>query len=230
MRNRSVSGSLAGTDVLVAGDGTTALLQLREAERAGFTALMLGPQRTRLRSAVFEEHSGTWQVETVLGDSYQGRYLVAAPASDSLAQVDVRGRDGVRLSDHWACGPRSYLGIMTAGFPNFFFPGEPHTAAGRPADEQVNLVTDTLSHAREHGHAVVEVAPDAEAAWTGLTDYGQTLRRLLHAGAEALAEVLEPAEETPAPPGLPGLLGLVAATAEDPWAAFDFSPVSARER
>ena len=48
----------------------------------------------------------------------------------ALARMDIRGRDGVALRDHWADGPRTFLGIQTTGFPNFFFPGGPRR---RPA-------------------------------------------------------------------------------------------------
>ena len=65
----------------------------------------------------------------------------------ALARMDIRGRDGRALADHWADGPRTFLGIQTAGFPNFFFPGGPHAAAGnnpRYNGDQVDFVTDTL--------------------------------------------------------------------------------------
>ena len=36
----------------------------------------------------------------------------------ALLSIDIRGRDGVSLRDRWADGPRTYLGLMVAGFPN----------------------------------------------------------------------------------------------------------------
>src|SRR5262245_55049970 len=42
--------------------------------------------------------------------------------------VDIKGRDGLALADKWADGPRTYLGVTTSGFPNFFTiagPGSP---------------------------------------------------------------------------------------------------------
>src|SRR5581483_11845792 len=47
----------------------------------------------------------------------------------ALTRMGIRGRDGVALEDHWADGPCTFLGVQTAGFPNFFFPGGPHPAA-----------------------------------------------------------------------------------------------------
>ena len=91
----------------------------------------------------------------------------------ALLRMGIRGRDGVALEDHWADGPTTFLGVQTAGFPNFFFPGGPHAAAGnnpRYNGDQVDFVTDVLVHAREHGYDVVEVDPAAEDEWTTMVD------------------------------------------------------------
>ena len=38
----------------------------------------------------------------------------------ALLDIDIRGRGGRSLSDKWSGGPRTYLGLATAGFPNLF--------------------------------------------------------------------------------------------------------------
>lgn len=43
-------------------------------------------------------------------DAVDGNYL----------RLNIRGRDGVTLKDHWSEGPTSYLGICVSGFPNMF--------------------------------------------------------------------------------------------------------------
>src|SRR5271165_461245 len=46
----------------------------------------------------------------------------------ALNNIDIQGRDGIRLKDKWSAGPRTYLGITIAGFPNLFLitgPGSP---------------------------------------------------------------------------------------------------------
>ena len=81
--------------------------------------------------------------------------------------MGIRGRDGVALDDHWADGPTTFLGVQTAGFPNFFFPGGPHAAAGnnpRYNGDQVDFVTDTLVYARDHGYDTIEVDADGRGA------------------------------------------------------------------
>jgi cation diffusion facilitator CzcD-associated flavoprotein CzcO len=91
----------------------------------------------------------------------------------AMARMGIRGRDGVALEDHWVEGPTTFLGIQTAGFPNLFFPGGPHAAAGnnpRYNGDQVDFVTDTLVFARENGGDVIEVTPEAEQRWTSMLD------------------------------------------------------------
>jgi len=87
----------------------------------------------------------------------------------ALNRLGVRGRDGLALEEYWAKGPRTYLGVATAGFPNFFFPGGPHGATGnnpRYAGDQAEISMDAIVHARKNGYDVVEVTPEAEEAWT----------------------------------------------------------------
>ena len=89
--------------------------------------------------------------------------------------MGIRGRDGLALADDWADGPKTFLGVQTAGFPNFFFPGGPHAAAGnnpRYNGDQVDFITDTLVYVRDHGYDTIEVDPAAEARWTAMVDRG----------------------------------------------------------
>ena len=91
----------------------------------------------------------------------------------ALARMGIRGRDGVALVDHWADGPRTFLGVQTAGFPNFFFPGGPHAAAGnnpRYNGDQVDFITDTLVYLRSNGFETIEVTSSAEDTWTDMID------------------------------------------------------------
>jgi cation diffusion facilitator CzcD-associated flavoprotein CzcO len=93
----------------------------------------------------------------------------------ALLRMGIRGRDGVALADHWAEGPSTFLGIQTTKFPNLFFPGGPHAAAGnnpRYNGDQVDFVTDTLVYLRDHGYDTIEVGADAEERWTTMVDEG----------------------------------------------------------
>jgi len=91
----------------------------------------------------------------------------------ALFRMDITGRGGLALRAHWVDGPTTFLGLQTAGFPNFFFPGGPHAAAGnnpRYNGDQVDFVTETMVRARQRGCDTVEVDPAAEEAWTAMVD------------------------------------------------------------
>jgi cation diffusion facilitator CzcD-associated flavoprotein CzcO len=91
----------------------------------------------------------------------------------ALLRMGIRSRDGLALEDHWADGPTTFLGVQTAGFPNLFFPGGPHAAAGnnpRYNGDQVDFVTDTLIYARDHGYDTIEVDRAAEERWCDMIE------------------------------------------------------------
>jgi cation diffusion facilitator CzcD-associated flavoprotein CzcO len=96
----------------------------------------------------------------------------------ALARLGIRGRQGLSLEDHWADGPKTFLGIVTTGFPNLFFPGGPHAAAGnnpRYNGDQVDFVTETLVYLRHHGYDTIEVSAAAEERWTKMIDDGASM-------------------------------------------------------
>ena len=110
-------------------------------------------------------------IETVDGER-EHDIIVWATGFDfgtgALVRMGIRGRDGLALADHWADGPSTFLGVQTTGFPNLFFPGGPHAAAGnnpRYNGDQVDFVTETLVYARDRGFDVIEVTPEAEQRW-----------------------------------------------------------------
>jgi cation diffusion facilitator CzcD-associated flavoprotein CzcO len=91
----------------------------------------------------------------------------------ALLRMGIRGRHGVALTEYWADGPRTFLGVQTAGFPNLFFPGGPHAAAGnnpRYNGDQVDFITATLVAGRDRGYDTIEVEPEAEQRWTRMVD------------------------------------------------------------
>ena len=69
----------------------------------------------------------------------------------ALERIDIRGIDGQSLKDKWADGPRTYLGMQTAGFPNFFTLVGPHNGATfcnipRCIEQNVDWLTDAIKH------------------------------------------------------------------------------------
>ncbi len=91
----------------------------------------------------------------------------------ALFRLGARGRDGLPLEEYWADGPRTYLGLMCHRFPNFFFPGGPHGAAGnnpRYGGDQVDYVAGLLDYAGEHGYQRIEVPARLEQEWTDMVN------------------------------------------------------------
>ncbi len=96
----------------------------------------------------------------------------------ALARMGIRGRENLSLEDHWRDGPTTFLGIVTTRFPNLFFPGGPHAAAGnnpRYNGDQVDFVTETLVYLRHRGYDIIEVSAAAEERWTKMIDDGASM-------------------------------------------------------
>lgn len=88
----------------------------------------------------------------------------------ALLDIDIRGRAGRALRDKWSAGPRTYLGLMTAGFPNMFIitgPGSPSVKTNMIAsiEQHVDWITDCLQHARSRGVAAIEPDLQKEDQW-----------------------------------------------------------------
>ena len=86
-------------------------------------------------------------------------------------RIHIRGRDGLRLKAKWADGPRTYLGLQVAGFPNMLTLVGPHNAATfcnipRCIEQNVEWVTDLLRFMDRKGYTRIEPSPAAEDAWT----------------------------------------------------------------
>ena len=88
----------------------------------------------------------------------------------SLLKIDIRGRDGLRLADKWAAGPRTYLGLQVAGFPNLFTitgPGSPSVLSNMPVsiEQHVEWIGDCIAHLDANRLATIEATEEAEEAW-----------------------------------------------------------------
>jgi cyclohexanone monooxygenase len=108
------------------------------------------------------------------GKDYEVDALVLATGFDamtgSVAKIDIRGRSGQTLNDKWAEGPRTYLGLMSAGFPNLFIvtgPGSPSVLSNMivSIEQHVDWITDCLSYMRNRGAEVIEATHPAEDKW-----------------------------------------------------------------
>jgi cyclohexanone monooxygenase len=108
------------------------------------------------------------------GRDYEVDALVLATGFDamtgSVARIDIRGRDGQTLNQKWAEGPRTYLGLMSTGFPNLFIitgPGSPSVLSNMivSIEQHVDWIADCLAHMRDRGLEAMEAKQDAEDNW-----------------------------------------------------------------
>jgi cyclohexanone monooxygenase len=88
----------------------------------------------------------------------------------SVAKIDITGRDGLTLNRKWAEGPKTYLGLMSAGFPNLFIitgPGSPSVLSNMivSIEQHVDWISDCIAYMRDHGFDSLEAEKDAEDKW-----------------------------------------------------------------
>ena len=110
----------------------------------------------------------------VAGRDHEVDALVMATGFDamtgSVARIDIRGRGGQTLNQKWAEGPKTYLGLMSAGFPNLFIvtgPGSPSVLSNMivSIEQHVDWIADGLVHLRRHCLATMEASREAEEKW-----------------------------------------------------------------
>jgi cation diffusion facilitator CzcD-associated flavoprotein CzcO len=88
----------------------------------------------------------------------------------ALLEIDIRGRDGLSLAGKWSRGPRSYLGLCLAGFPNLFIvtgPGSPSVLSNMVVsiEQHVDWIADCLGYLEGRGLDRIEASAGAEDAW-----------------------------------------------------------------
>ncbi|HEX9451008.1 MAG TPA: NAD(P)/FAD-dependent oxidoreductase [Burkholderiales bacterium] len=113
-------------------------------------------------------------IRTKSGADYPLDIIVFATGFDgmtgSLLKMDIRGRDDLSLKKAWAAGPRNYIGLQVAGFPNMFMvtgPGSPSVLCNMPVaiEQHVEWITDCIAHLRNAGLARIEPEEEAVDSW-----------------------------------------------------------------
>lgn len=99
---------------------------------------------------------------------------------------DLSGRDGLKLSDKWADGLRTFHGLYTRGFPNCFSMGLTQTgfttSIPHALNEQAKHLAYVLKQCIDRGARTVETSTAAEEDWVA------TIKKLAHLGKRFYAE------------------------------------------
>jgi len=93
-----------------------------------------------------------------------------AAMTGSFDRIRITGRNGLTLSEKWRAGPRTYLGVASEGFPNFFMitgPGSPSVLASmiQAIEQHVDWMVDCIAHMRDIGAATIEPIETYEDEW-----------------------------------------------------------------
>ena len=88
----------------------------------------------------------------------------------TLLKIDIRGRSGLTLEDKWIDGPKGYLGLGIAGFPNMFMitgPGSPSVLTNmmQSIEQHVDWIVECLEYLRNHNISTIEATESAEDDW-----------------------------------------------------------------
>lgn len=105
---------------------------------------------------------------------YEFDVLIYATGFDAMTgalnRIQIKGRDSELLKDKWAEGPRAYLGLQSAGFPNLFTitgPGSPSVLSNMivSIEQHVEWIDDCIGYLQANDFAAIEPSVEAENAW-----------------------------------------------------------------
>lgn len=88
----------------------------------------------------------------------------------SILKIDIHGQKGIGLRQEWSNGPRTYLGLAVAGFPNLFIitgPGSPSVLTNMIAtiEQHVEWISDCVAHVLNNGFTQVAAMRTAQDRW-----------------------------------------------------------------
>jgi len=108
------------------------------------------------------------------GKEYEVDSIVFATGFDAMTgaflRIDIRGKGGLTLKEKWEAGPRTYLGLQVAGFPNLFTitgPGSPSVLVNViiAVEQHSDWILACIQHMRANGLTTIEAETEAEDRW-----------------------------------------------------------------
>ncbi len=129
------------------------------------------------------------------GQEYQVDLIVYATGFEISAEfrrrlgLDIQGRDGLSLFDHWADGLKTLHGFTTRGFPNWFYIGVSQNAFSLNMtsmfDDQARHIAFLIAETMRRGKSTIEPTDEAVNDWI-------TLLRGFHVGGAGFLESCTP--------------------------------------
>ena len=107
--------------------------------------------------------------------TYEFDMIIYATGFDAVTgafdRVDFRGVGGQSLKEKWWEGPKTFLGLMSAGFPNMLTIVGPHNASTRCniprcIEQNVEWITGLMQYCRDNGITRFECTEAAEEHWS----------------------------------------------------------------
>ena len=88
----------------------------------------------------------------------------------TLFNIDIEGKNNIKLKDKWSEGPKNYLGLASSGFPNLFTisgPGSPSVLTNMivSIEQHVNWIFDCINYMKKNNKKLIEASSDAEIEW-----------------------------------------------------------------
>lgn len=125
---------------------------------------------------LIDERIGKISAQAVVTESGESRpadviiYATGFITNPFLSGIDIVGRSGKPLAEHWSSGAHAYLGVATHDFPNLFFLYGPNTNLGHNSillmsEAQVNYILQAMQAAKQAEAATVEVRESVEARY-----------------------------------------------------------------
>ncbi|QDS75070.1 hypothetical protein FKW77_006721 [Venturia effusa] len=127
------------------------------------------------KDSIKEVESGALLMDS--GQKHDLDVLILATGFDigtgGLTQINIQGRDGIKLSDEWSERTRTYLGMAVNGFPNMIIgygPQSPANVCNGPvcAEVQGDWTVAAMENLRATKRTVMEAMPGAEEEYVSL--------------------------------------------------------------
>ena len=85
----------------------------------------------------------------------------------SLSRLHIEGEGGQTLSDKFSNGPRTFMGVQSAGFPNLFTINQASVGNFvRAAEPLVDWVSEAMAYVRDNNFSRMCASEEAEEDWT----------------------------------------------------------------